>query len=356
MIHIQIVDDDKNALILLEKLLEKYDEIKIVGKYTNPIEALEALDSSKVDVVFLDINMPPHNGIEIANMYIDKDPNVEIVFVTAHSEYAIEAFDLNAVDYLLKPVQTTRLSETLDRLDISNDSSRPRSVYIRAMYGLDVILEEGKVVKWRTQKAKELFAYMWIHQGENVDKDVLLETLYPNWSKDKASDNFNTVLYQLRKSMQPSMPKDFIKYTNGNYRMTCNIPSDFETIKKIIKSPAFSKSIFNQLETLYTGKLLEIEGYDWVNYVALRLHHDVIKFLEHQLYLIPQNDSFYLEVCQFIYKLDPFNENNAHKILEYHALKNEVSQAFLFYEEFERKYVEELDVFPKISIDKYVNK
>lgn len=129
MIHIQIVGDDKNALILLEKLLEKYDDIKIIGKYTNPIEALEALDSSKVDVVFLDINMPPHNGIEIANMYIDKDPEIEIFFVTAHSEYAIEAFDLNAVDYLPKPVQITRLSETLDRFDINKDSSKSRSVY-----------------------------------------------------------------------------------------------------------------------------------------------------------------------------------------------------------------------------------
>lgn len=58
------------------------------------------------------------------------------------------------------------------------------------------------------------------------------------------------------------MPKDFIKYTAGNYRMTCNIPSDLETIKKIIKSPKFSQSIFYQLETLYTGRLLEVENYD----------------------------------------------------------------------------------------------
>lgn len=58
----------------------------------------------------------------------------------------------------------------------------------------------------------------------------------------------------------------------------------------------------------------------------------MIKFLDHQLFDISQNDVFYLEVCQFIYKLDSFNENSAHKILEYHTLKNEVSFALLFYE------------------------
>ena len=62
--------------------------------------------------------------------------------------------------------------------------------------------------------------------------------------------------------MQPSVPKDFIKYTAGNYRMICNITNDLETNKKMIKSPKFSQSIFYQLETLYTGRLLEIEDYD----------------------------------------------------------------------------------------------
>lgn len=100
----------------------------------------------------------------------------------------------------------------------------------------------------------------------------------------------------------------------------------------MIKSPKFSQSIFYQLETLYTGRLLEIEDYDWANYVAVKLQNDVIKFLKHQLFDIPQSDAFYLEVGQFIYKSVPFNENSTHKILEYHALKNEVSFALLFYE------------------------
>ncbi|NMB18300.1 MAG: hypothetical protein GX984_02415 [Erysipelothrix sp.] len=98
-------------------------------------------------------------------MYVDIDSNIEIVFVTAHSEYAIEAFELNVVSYLLNPVQITRLNETLDQLKIDENKIKSRSVYIRAMHGLNVILEKGEVVNWCTQKAKELFAYMWIHQG-----------------------------------------------------------------------------------------------------------------------------------------------------------------------------------------------
>src|SRR5699024_10415720 len=79
------------------------------------------------DVLFLDIEMPNTNGLELAEKIIEVNPNIEIVFVTAYNEYAVQAFEVNALDYLLKPVKTERLAKTLARLDENNDSKKSLS-------------------------------------------------------------------------------------------------------------------------------------------------------------------------------------------------------------------------------------
>lgn len=111
-----LIDDEPLALDYLEHLLNKIAEYEIVGKYTNPIEAKKALTEMKVDVVFLDIEMPGLNGIELAEKITEMNPNSSIVFVTAFDHFAIKAFELNSLDYLLKPIQFERIQSTTKRL------------------------------------------------------------------------------------------------------------------------------------------------------------------------------------------------------------------------------------------------
>ena len=116
-----IVDDERLARNELKSMLAEYKDIEIIAECANAEEAKEKIDQLKPDVIFLDINMPGKSGLELVEE-ISAMPDV--VFVTAYDEHAIKAFELNAFDYLLKPVQPQRLAETLKKLSIKDASSK----------------------------------------------------------------------------------------------------------------------------------------------------------------------------------------------------------------------------------------
>ncbi len=115
MIKVLIVDDEPHARDDLEEKIGADPEFNIVGKCSNAFETIKEINRQHPDVVFLDINMPKISGIEMLSM-LDKSDMPRIVFVTAYGEYAIEAFEKNAIDFLLKPVKMDRLCITLERL------------------------------------------------------------------------------------------------------------------------------------------------------------------------------------------------------------------------------------------------
>lgn len=115
VLKILIADDESPARKKMKRMLEKFDGIEIIHLAENGLDALEHIEKLKPDVAFLDIEMPGLNGIEVVqNLTMDDPPFV--VFATAYNEYAIKAFDLNALDYLLKPVNEERLDEALKKI------------------------------------------------------------------------------------------------------------------------------------------------------------------------------------------------------------------------------------------------
>lgn len=111
-----IVDDEPISLNELSHFISQYKEFEIIAALNNPLQGLEEILRTAPDVVFLDIDMPEINGIEIAEELLKQSNSTEIVFVTAYNEFAIKAFELNAVDYLLKPVLADRFDKTFERL------------------------------------------------------------------------------------------------------------------------------------------------------------------------------------------------------------------------------------------------
>jgi len=108
-----LVDDEDLARTALRRALESYDDVEIAGEASNGIEAIEMIGELRPDLVLLDIEMPGFDGFEVVLQLAD--PPV-IVFVTAYDEYAVRAFEANAIDYLLKPVQPERLARALARV------------------------------------------------------------------------------------------------------------------------------------------------------------------------------------------------------------------------------------------------
>ena len=115
-LRVMVVDDEQLAREELCYQLEKLDEVEVVAQAGNGLEALSAVERHDPDLVFLDIQMPGLSGFEVARRLLERDdPSPALVFVTAFDQHAIEAFEVNAVDYLLKPVDSDRLEQALAR-------------------------------------------------------------------------------------------------------------------------------------------------------------------------------------------------------------------------------------------------
>jgi two-component system response regulator LytT len=110
-----LVDDEQLARDELNYLLGQVDGIEVIGQAGNGLEALTTIDRLQPDVVFLDVQMPGLTGFEVARRLLDAQASSHIVFVTAYDQHAIEAFEVNAVDYLLKPVEPARLEQAVER-------------------------------------------------------------------------------------------------------------------------------------------------------------------------------------------------------------------------------------------------
>lgn len=122
-----LVDDEESARDVLENLVVRFcPEIELLGKFNNVLDAVEAIRSLKPDLVFLDIEMPNYAGFEIVNFFENVD--FDIIFVTAYDKYAIRAFEVSAVDYLLKPVDIERLQQSVqkaqERMQLKNNLDR----------------------------------------------------------------------------------------------------------------------------------------------------------------------------------------------------------------------------------------
>ena len=108
-----IVDDEPRAIELIASYLEHFSSFELVATFRNGLKALEFLNTNSIDVVFLDINMPHLSGLSLSKMI---DSKTDIIFTTAYSEHALESYEVNTLDYLLKPISLERFSKTITKL------------------------------------------------------------------------------------------------------------------------------------------------------------------------------------------------------------------------------------------------
>lgn len=110
MLKVILIDDERLARSELKRLLQDFPDVEVVGEAANANEGIEKIESLNPDLIFLDIQMPGKTGFDMLTQ-LEKAPHV--IFVTAYDEYALKAFDVNALDYLMKPVEPQRLAEAL---------------------------------------------------------------------------------------------------------------------------------------------------------------------------------------------------------------------------------------------------
>ncbi len=233
MIRVLVVDDEKLAVQELVRMIEEHSDFKVIDTAAGGNEALTKLKQTPVDVVFLDIEMPGLSGLEVASRIADWPEPPLVVFATAYNQYAVEAFEAHAMDYLLKPYESSRLEKTLQRIR----ESRQRKESQRAKWEA---VEEGLI---RHGLLKKIVA----HRPNSRDRLVLdpAEVIYFTadgatiWAAvGKERLEVNTTLRELGETLDPArfvqthksyiVNLDRVKKVSpmfsGNFEIVLNVP------------------------------------------------------------------------------------------------------------------------------------
>lgn len=183
-----IIDDEPHAIRLLEKYVDQLPEVNCVAISTKPVEALALLQQHQPDVLFLDIQMPDLTGIQLSKL-VSKD--VRIIFTTAYSQFAVEGFELNATDYLLKPISFPRFVEAVEK--VKNQSSKTAE--------RPAISEDYFFVKTDGKNNFRKIAYGEIQYLESIRNYVVIHL-----------ENEQVVTYNTLKHFKENLPEDeFVK-------------------------------------------------------------------------------------------------------------------------------------------------
>lgn len=268
MLRLILVDDEQPALDLMERMFSKRTDVEIVGKFLKPEDVLPNIEKLKPDVVYLDIEMPGMNGMELAARIAEKDDHVALVFITAHSRFALEAFSVYALDYMLKPIVEEKLERSISRvyklkgLGKGKLETESNPIDIRMLGGFEVKSGNQMPVRWTTAKAEELFAYLLLHDF-SVSKWVLMDSLWPNTETQKAEQSLYTTIFRLKQSFKENNLGFEIQAIKKTYRLVP--PMEWYWDVKELFNPQFldDEGSLQEVMKLYKGDLLAGKDYVW---------------------------------------------------------------------------------------------
>ncbi|TCS84576.1 LytR/AlgR family response regulator transcription factor [Tepidibacillus fermentans] len=231
-IKVLIADDEILARDELTYLLNEYEEIEIIGEAKDGKEAYEKIVEQKPDVVFLDIYMPEMNGLAVAKKVMEEDINTLIVFSTAYNEHAIKAFEMNAVDYLLKPFDEERLASTIERIKKRLEKPNHEKIkeLIYQMMGEDKLKEEKKNISKLAIQTDErvilldpreiVYAY---REGRGVRIKTMKDTYVTKFTLQVLEDKLKKYsFFRTHRSYLVNLDyiEELVPWFNGAYNLT----------------------------------------------------------------------------------------------------------------------------------------
>ncbi len=208
------VDDELNTLEALVKEIKKVPQITSVVSFNDGYKALEYVGINDVDIAFLDIQMQLH-GIALAKKIGEISPKTNIVFVTAFTDYAIDAFDVKASDYLLKPVRKDDIFNALQKL--RNPVLQKNCPFYVQCFGNFEVFKKGVPVQFARAKTKELFAYLISKKGATCTNNEIIAALWENRpDSDSLQSQFRHLVSDLIKMLKDADLQHAVLHKRGN--------------------------------------------------------------------------------------------------------------------------------------------
>ncbi len=353
MLRVLLIDDEETGLDILEILLSEFDRVEIVGRYTDPIEALEHLKSEKVDALFLDIEMAELSGMEVASRVREMNIETKIIFVTAHTDFAVEAFEIQSLDYLLKPITKARLQQSVERLVNTTgiQDRRDSSISIRCFGHFAVHChEKNETIIWKTNKVNELCAFLVHCEGNLVEIDRILDILWPEVPVSKAKASLYTCISYLRGTFKEYGFENVILKKGSSY---CILLSEFrcdlsEWMSHI--QTVGDQANLNQLEkvlNIYTAEYME-NGFNW----AVEKREFIRKKM---LTIYNQLANYYNNIDEFEKSLEfiekemecsPYSDEICQRLINSYLKMNNRAAALIVYQNYVQVLQEEIGLEP----------
>ncbi|MCG3087956.1 response regulator [Sporosarcina cyprini] len=364
MIRAIIVDDEQLALRQLEKKLVKTNRVEVVGAYPNGTEMLKDMQHLQFDVAFLDIEMPGLSGLDLADVIKEWNKNIFIVFVTAYRDYAVQAFELDSIDYLVKPIMQERLEKTTLRIQEqmrirSNEkSSTPHQLKTLKIICFKEfnVYHHNTPIKWKTAKVKELFAFFFTHLNSPTQRDTLIEILWPDVEYSRAKIQLHTTLSYLRKLLSSIGQPNAILFSNGSYTMKleqfeCDVHQFENLLEEHLVITDDSIEMFEGIIDHYTGDYLECSGYDWALPKAQSVRQKMLHCLQKMADFFQQQGSIdkTQEYLRLLVTFNPYSEHVVQQLMRFYVEIGNRGEAVKVYHEMKSLLLEELGILPDQS-------
>ncbi|HEY3053865.1 MAG TPA: response regulator [Thermoanaerobaculia bacterium] len=210
-LRVVVVDDERPARSLLRSMLNKFDDVAVVGEATDGTEAVELIERERPDLALLDLQMPELDGLGVVRL-LKRSALPMIAFVTAYDEFAVRAFDLNAVDYLLKPIDAGRLRETIARAIDRLDHADARGISAKKLAAATVAYDSAtghRLTRIPVRKSKGEIVLVPVDQVASVIADG--ELLHVTTSRGEK----HTITYRLKDLEARLDPARFIRLSRG---------------------------------------------------------------------------------------------------------------------------------------------
>ncbi|MHA7967581.1 response regulator [Paenibacillus sp. CAU 1782] len=299
MIRTMIVDDEELSLKRVKRLLTECGEAEVCGAFQNPVEALAYAEENHIDAAFLDISMPLVSGIKLVGKLREIQPAIAIVLVTGFDEYAVKAYDMDVLDYVIKPITADRLSRTLVRIHKhreyiqagtsaeppSRAEDTPGSAFsLRLFGGVEMTggQSQASPIKFRSPKTEELLAFLVCKKS--VSREEVADTLWRDLSQDKALKNLNSTLYYIRRALGSSDAASLLVTDRNILRidaagLDCDLYQFEKLLQHMRQSQAPDATLFQELDALFAGEFLKGRSYDWASDLSRRLEQDYLEIM-----------------------------------------------------------------------------